>query len=216
MATGLEILNEFERGAKVLFDNIRSNKTVNIVELKNYFKLINDVVTTLTSIEFANELNRLEIIDNDEKRDIIKQILNTSPNAPGYDISYNDFITEVKCNIPVEKTSFGAAQKEALEKDVYSLTINPKRGYTPETLSKQFKFLVLLGDGDNDDFKKATNGLITEIEKKQNIIRFSIFDEKLKKNDLQTDVVYLIFINPQKINDYGLEYDKLYYDLDLL
>ena len=190
MTTGIEILQGISN--VVAQKAPHCSKEIDLLSLKIVFSHINGCVTILTSIAFVERIYDWGIIDENQKKDITKQVLNTSPYANGYDINGKKIVAEVKCNIPVGKNRFGAAQIKALKKDVDGL-INE----TKDKISDKIKFLVMLGNIRDKCFKDALEGLEKE---SQNLVIVDNHDSVVR-SAINVVVIHPSEITFKKLND---------------
>ena len=198
MTTGIEILQGISN--VVAQKAPHCSKEIDLLSLKIVFSHINGCVTILTSIAFVERIYDWGIIDENQKKDITKQVLNTSPYANGYDINGKKIVAEVKCNIPVGKNRFGAAQIKALKKDVDGL-INE----TKDKISDKIKFLVMLGNIRDKCFKDALEGLEKE---SQNLVIVDNHDSVVR-SAINVVVIHPSEITFKKLNDVVNNYQHL-------
>lgn len=194
MTTGIEILQGISN--VVAQKAPHCSKEIDLLSLKIVFSHINGCVTILTSIAFVERIYDWGIIDENQKKDITKQVLNTSPYANGYDINGKKIVAEVKCNIPVGKNRFGAAQIKALKKDVDGL-INE----TKDKISDKIKFLVMLGNIRDNCFKDALAAFIEGLKKEsQNLVIVDNHDS-VDRSAINVVVIHPSEITFKKLND---------------
>lgn len=159
-----------------------------ITALKKAVSTVNNVITLSVTELFVDFLRNKNIIGEEQYQEIKKQIENTKPNANGYDIEYNGdprIVAEVKCNIPVNGDSFGAAQRTGIIEDIESLQ-NGKGKSSITNTEDYYKFMVVLSDKDNN-VKKAMRKIISE---RGNI-------EEYNGQKVKADKVYIVYITPQ-------------------
>ena len=115
----------FEKlGIKDLYSKLSNEQLIN---LKKLLSCINNIITLRTTDAFVEKLFEDKFVSLKEKEEIFKKVRAQHANTNGYDVRYNGeygdkkIIAEVKCNIPVNKTSFGAAQEEGILADVHYL-----------------------------------------------------------------------------------------------
>ena len=124
-----------------------------LVEMKKAISKINNLITLRVTLAFIDKLCRRGIINSKQADNIKKDVQRAHPNTNGFDVRYPNpnrkdeydglnLIAEVKCNIPVGETSFGAAQKNALKKDLQGLRWDKaqKAGIDPKDY---YKFMVI-------------------------------------------------------------------------
>ena len=129
----------------------------------------------------------------------MNQINSINPNTNGYDIfiepyqNYKGIIAEVKCNIPVGKNNYGAAQLAGIQNDINGLKNPQNKTKRPEKMAssdKLYKFMVLFDCRDvigNKDVAQAVQDVIkknTDIE---------LFQDS--SQILDTKKVYIFLLN---------------------
>lgn len=169
-----------------------------LIQLKNILSSVNSVITKATEIAFVRRLHQLGIITETVAQDVISEIKLKSSGANGYDVEINTPVgiaAEIKCNIPVNSDRFGAAQRNAIVKDIKGLSNPELKSKYHNTLSNPFlKFMVLLQTNEaelfNDAVKsiQATAGVSTRILSEEDI------------SHLRTDVVYIMIINQEMLD----------------
>ena len=135
------------------------------IDLKKACSDINNIVTLKVTLKFVSFLKARNLIDTKQMSDIEGLIEKKSPNSNGYDVEFvkgtKKIVAEVKCNIPVKGTRFGAAQKKGIYKDVINLWAGKtKSGLTDKELKEFYKFLVLLK---TDSISEAVEQLLREV-----------------------------------------------------
>ena len=126
---------------------------------------------------------------------MLKQLFETHANTNGFDVEYSThqmkIVAEVKCNIPVNETSFGAAQENSIMEDVDHLFHSKKKSdLTSEDIQDYYKFMVFL---DVENVRVSTQKLIRKLTKKGlNVTEYT------PKTKLQKDIVYFIYISTEK------------------
>ena len=111
-------------GIEDLYSKLSNEQLIN---LKKLLSCINNIITLRTTDAFVVKLFEDRFINLKEKEKILKKVREQHPNTNGYDVRYDGeyegkkIIAEVKCNIPVNKTSFGAAQEEGILNDIQLL-----------------------------------------------------------------------------------------------
>ena len=119
--------------------------TINdLVEMKKAISNINNLITLRVTLGFVDEICRLDIVNNDQAERIKKEVDEQHPNTNGFDVQDRDcrIIAEIKCNIPVGEKSFGAAQKNALKKDLQGLRHGKTKGDI-DNVADYYKFMVI-------------------------------------------------------------------------
>ena len=157
-----------------------------ITALKKAVSTVNNVITLSVTELFVDFLRNENIIGEEQYQEIKKQIENTKPNANGYDIEYNGnpkIIAEVKCNIPVNEDSFGAAQRTGIVEDLESLQNGKGKSCITNT-EDYYKFMVVLSDKEGN-VKKAMRKIINGGDG---------IEEYNGKITITTDKVYIVYI----------------------
>lgn len=119
--------------------------TINdLVEMKKAISNINNLITLKVTLAFVDEICRLGIIDSKQADRIKQDIDEQHPNTNGFDVQDDKckIIAEIKCNIPVGEKSFGAAQKNALKKDLQGLRHGKTKGDIGDP-KDYYKFMVI-------------------------------------------------------------------------
>ena len=119
--------------------------TINdLVEMKKAISNINNLITLKVTLGFIDEICRLCIINNEQAERMRKEVDEQHPNTNGFDVQDKEcrIIAEIKCNIPVGEKSFGAAQKNALKKDLQGLRNGKTKGDI-DNVGNYYKFMVI-------------------------------------------------------------------------
>ena len=173
------------------------------VMLKKAITNINNIVTMLATEGFIHTLRNDGVISSQQEAEMLQQLLATHANTNGFDVEYNKevkIVAEVKCNIPVNETSFGAAQEKSIMEDVDHLFHSKKKSdLTSEDIQDYYKFMVFL-DVENvengldvKNVRISTQKLIRKLTKKGlNVTEYT------PKTKLQKDIVYFIYISTEK------------------
>lgn len=136
-----------------------------LISLKKIVSTINNIITLQTALKFVDVLRNRNIINKQTRQAIIDKIQSTNANSNGYDIEYDSgktkIIAEVKCNIPVGKDSFGAAQRDSIIKDIENLCSGKTKSKI-EDVREFYKFMVILND--NNQAKTAMSKLIKNLQ----------------------------------------------------
>ncbi len=162
------------------------------VSLKKVLSNINNIVTWRITNLFIEKLCIDEFISIEQKDNMINNSNSQKANANGYDVEYTDpvnsknILAEVKCNIPVGKTTFGSAQKAGILKDIEGLLNGGKKNNSSLSTKDYFKFMVFMNyEEDGCDVKKSVEELL---ENNKDIITID------KVKDVDTNHVYIIYI----------------------
>ena len=142
--------------------------------------------------QFVAFLEHQHIIDSKQKDQILNQINAVNANSNGYDIQYSGpilngkgLLAEVKCNIPVNAKSFGAAQQAGIIKDINGL-MSGKTKSSIDNVTSYYKFMVFL---DGDRVQDAVDKLL----KSKPNIRTAIFPTDIR--ELNTETVYIVILS---------------------
>lgn len=119
--------------------------TINdLVEMKKAISNINNLITLRVTFSFIDEICRLGIVNIEQAERMNKEVNEQHPNTNGFDVQNREcrIIAEIKCNIPVGEKSFGAAQKNALKKDLQGLRNGKTKGDI-DNVGNYYKFMVI-------------------------------------------------------------------------
>lgn len=165
------------------------------VNLKKAITNINNIITMLVTESFVKTLHTDGVISTPQQSEMLEQLFETHANTNGFDVEYSagqmKIVAEVKCNIPVNETSFGAAQENSIMEDVDHLFHSKKKSdLTSEDIQDYYKFMVFL---DVEKVRVSTQKLIRKLTKKGlNVTEYT------PKTKLQKDIVYFIYISTEK------------------
>ena len=165
------------------------------VNLKKAITNINNIITMLVTESFVTTLYDDGVISTPQQSKMLEQLFETHANTNGFDVEYSagqkKIVAEVKCNIPVNETSFGAAQENSIMEDVDHLFHSKKKSdLTSEDIQDFYKFMVFL---DVENVRVSTQKLIRKLTKKGlNVTEYT------PKTKLQKDIVYFIYISTEK------------------
>ena len=165
------------------------------VNLKKAITNINNIITMLVTESFVKTLHKDGVISTPQQSEMLEQLFETHANTNGFDVEYSagqmKIVAEVKCNIPVNETSFGAAQENSIMEDVDHLFHSKKKSnLTSEDIQDYYKFMVFL---DVENVRVSTQKLIRKLTKKGlNVTEYT------PKTKLQKDIVYFIYISTDK------------------
>ena len=165
------------------------------VNLKKAITNINNIITMLVTESFVKTLHKDGVISTPQQSEMLEQLFETHANTNGFDVEYSagqmKIVAEVKCNIPVNETSFGAAQENSIMEDVDHLLHSKKKSdLTSEDIQDFYKFMVFL---DVENVRVSTQKLIRKLTKKGlNVTEYT------PKTKLQKDIVYFIYISTDK------------------
>ena len=188
--------NDFWRKALNSNEDYYSQLTLKeFVNLKKAITNINNIITMLVTESFVKTLHKDGVISTPQQSKMLEQLYETHANTNGFDVEYNagqmKIVAEVKCNIPVNETSFGAAQENSIMEDVDHLFHSKKKSdLTSEDIQDYYKFMVFL---DVEKVRVSTQKLIQKLTKKGYQIA-----EYTPKTKLQKDIVYFIYISTEK------------------
>ena len=165
------------------------------VHLKKAITNINNIITMLVTESFVKTLHKDGVISTSQQSEMLEQLFETHANTNGFDVEYSagqmKIVAEVKCNIPVNENSFGAAQENSIMEDVDHLFHSKKKSdLTSEDIQDYYKFMVFL---DVEKVRVSTQTLIRKLTKKGlNVTEYT------PKTKLQKDIVYFIYISTEK------------------
>ena len=125
-----------------------------LIELKKVLSCINNIITLRTTRDFVEKLYADGFLTKSEREQILEDVDSQHANANGFDVQYDGknkkIIAEVKCNIPVNVTSFGAAQEEGILEDIEHLLKGKKKSDIP-SVAPYYKFMVVMDCSDHID-----------------------------------------------------------------
>ena len=188
--------NDFWRKALNSNEDYYSQLTLKeFVNLKKAITNINNIITMLVTESFVKTLHKDGVISTPQQSEMLEQLFQTHANTNGFDVEHSagqmKIVAEVKCNIPVNETSFGAAQENSIMEDVDHLFHSKKKSdLTPKAIPEYYKFMVFL---DVENVRVAAQKLIQKLTKKGYQIA-----EYTPKTKLQKDIVYFIYITTEK------------------
>lgn len=188
--------NDFWRKALNSNEDYYSKLTLKeFVNLKKAITNINNIITMLVTESFVKTLHKDGVISTPQQSKMLEQLFETHANTNGFDVKYSagqmKIVAEVKCNIPVNETSFGAAQENSIMEDVDHLFHSKQKSdLTSEDIQDYYKFMVFL---DVEKVRVSTQKLIRKLTKKGlNVTEYT------QKTKLQKDIVYFIYISTDK------------------
>lgn len=125
-------------------DYLKRLTTNDLVEMKKAISNINNLITLRVTLGFIDEICRMDIVHNEQAERMRKEVDEQHPNTNGFDVQDKEcrIIAEIKCNIPVGEKSFGAAQKNALKKDLQGLRNGKTKGDI-DNVDNYYKFMVI-------------------------------------------------------------------------
>ena len=179
-----EQFNQFfaQLGIEDLYSKLSNDQ---LIDLKKLLSCINNMITLRATDSFVLKLYQDGFIDSKEKVGIGKIVDKQHANANGYDVKYvgdKKIIAEVKCNIPVNETSFGAAQERGIIKDIEHLLDGKKKKQPIKDIADYYKFMVIL------DCEHAQESMEKIIKKREDVKLYTSPAELDKEN------VYVIYV----------------------
>lgn len=170
------------------------------VRLKRALGNINNIITLKTTLSFIDCLLAEKIVLLPQAAEMRRRVKETSANANGFDVCYSGgpdglpLIAEVKCNIPVKKDRFGAAQEAGIRKDIEAL-LQGKRKMGVTDVSRYYKFMAVLDMADGSVRKameKLISGFSSDIRVKEYVPGVTRVDD--------TQVVYVVYVGASEAN----------------
>ena len=169
-----------------------------LVGLKKAVSNVNNILTLQTTNAFIKMLRDDNRISSQHCADVLNEVDSTHANTNGFDVESNNpdskFVAEVKCNIPVEESAFGAAQEDGIVKDIRALLESKKTSkVSKEEIGEYYKFMVLL---DVERVQESAKRLISKLakRKKNPIPNIELYEAGVQ---LRKDIAYLAFVNPE-------------------
>lgn len=170
------------------------------VRLKRALGNINNIITLKITLSFIDCLLAEKIVLLPQAAEMRRRVKETSANANGFDVCYSGgpdglpLIAEVKCNIPVKKDRFGAAQEAGIRKDIEAL-LQGKRKMGVTDVSGCYKFMAVLDMADGSVRKameKLISGFSSDIRVKEYVPGVTRVDD--------TQVVYVVYVGASETN----------------
>ena len=155
-----------------------------LIDLKKLLSCINNMITLRATDAFVLKIYRDGIISAAEKEEIWRNVNSQHANTNGFDVQYDGkkkIIAEVKCNIPVNGTSFGAAQEEGILDDIDHL-LHGKAKANIADISAYYKFMVIL------NCEHAEESMDKIIHKSEHVKRYT------SPAELDTNNVFVIYV----------------------
>jgi vesicle coat complex subunit len=164
-----------------------------LIELKTVYADINNLLTLKMTNTAAKWLCNYFKLSSDEKKNILHDVDQISPNAKGFDIHFTNplkVIAEVKCISPVNKGNrFGAAQRNAILDDLNKLNDGKK---SVIDTSRYIKILFLMDMGD-----RSTQAILQLMKESKIRIKTPM---RIKRNDIKKYLQLLTDKSPVKLN----------------
>ncbi len=162
-------------------DYLKRLTTNDLVEMKKAISNINNLITLRVTLGFIDEICRMDIVNNEQAERMRKEADEQHPNTNGFDVQDKEcrIIAEIKCNIPVGEKSFGAAQKNALKKDLQGLRNGKTKGDI-DNVDNYYKFMV-----------------IQDVSKARIAMKELYGDDcvELVDKNIDTDHIYIVYIS---------------------
>ncbi len=194
-----ELAKEFDGFWKKVLntqDSLFAQMTINdFVELKKAISCINNIVTLLVTDRFIDFLLQTHVISAKQAEKMHQDVNQTHANTNGFDVECKEdvkIVAEVKCNIPVGKDTFGAAQEAGIMKDIKHLYYGKtKANINEQEIGTYYKFMVLL---DSNGVKNSVQKLVQKMHNHSDYANIPIaeYDAKIQLN---TNTVYIIYIS---------------------
>lgn len=184
----LRIQEEFIRVDKEYLENIDIHGLFN---LKKILSGVNNLITLYATMGFINYLWRRDFIDASQAEEMKETVQSQHANTNGYDIDSNhhkSIIAEVKCNIPVLHTNFGAMQIAGIINDIKGLAYGKTKA---RPRNNTYRFMVILNTDDDSgktDTQKAINNIMPKFRKTCSQIMMIPDDNAL----LDTETIYIV------------------------
>lgn len=165
-----------------LYSELSNNQ---LISLKKLLSCINNMITLRATDSFVLKIYQDGLISGLEKDAIWKDVHAQHANTNGFDVHFESkrtkIIAEIKCNIPVNGTSFGAAQEEGILDDIDHL-LHGKAKANIADISAYYKFMVIL------DCEHAKESMDKIIHKTEHVKRYTF------PNELDTNNVFVIYV----------------------
>lgn len=164
------------------------------IGLKKAVSNVNNILTLQTTNAFIKMLHSDKRISDELRKDLLDAVDGIDANTNGFDVESDKdefkFVAEVKCNIPVGTTTFGAAQQNGIIKDIKALSESKRTSkIAKDEIAEYFKFMVLLNV---EGVRESAVRLKGKLEKMNNIPNIEVYSSEIQ---LQTNVVYIVFID---------------------
>lgn len=188
---------------------INNMKAEHYIRLKQILSDVNNIITMKATKAFVKTLKDDKFISNTVYKTILTTVLNTNPNANGYDAQYDGgngnkkFIAEVKCNIPISKGVLGNNKIDGIKTDIKNLFIGKWKVIKTNNkyYEDYYKFFVVMTCESieklkRDNIRDCMDKIINPINATK-VYRGKIlyYDDLPNKNDLNTDNVYVVFVS---------------------
>lgn len=194
-----ELAKEFDGFWKKVLntqDSLFAQMTINdFVELKKAISCINNIVTLLVTDRFIDFLLQNHVISAEQAEKMHQDVNQTHANTNGFDIECKEnvkIVAEVKCNIPVGKNTFGAAQETGIMKDIKHLYCGKtKSNINEQEIGTYYKFMVVL---DSDGVKNSVQKLVYKMHNHPDYANIPIAEYEANIQ-LDTNTVYIAYIS---------------------
>ena len=183
---GIALRDQFNQffeqlGITDLYSKLSNEQLIN---LKKLLSCINNMITLRATDAFVIKIYQDGLISDVEKDAIWKDVHAQHANTNGFDVHYDGskkIIAEVKCNIPVNGTSFGAAQEEGILDDIDHLLHGKAKANIPD-ITAYYKFMVIL------NCEHAEESMDKIIHKTEHVKCYT------SPKELDTNNVFVIFV----------------------
>lgn len=188
-------------------DNIEENITIDkLVCLKSVLSNVNNIMTLIATWAVAEKLVKALDMSDQDKTELFRRIDEQSSNANGFDVvieSPRKVLVEVKCNVPVHGTKFGAAQLRAILSDVEKLRLdksaNHKKVCKDFQDTKEYVKIVAIVNFNPQEIRNAD--LIEQItgKRKEDTARLDDLSEITDLKDLEK--VYIAILSTKDLEE---------------
>lgn len=172
-----------------------------LINFKMALSDVNNILTLMTTMSFANWLCSFFNLSGEEKEKILRIINKTKPNTNGYDIEINGrvkIVAEIKCIVPINDGNYyGAAQRNAILDDAIKLQTGKK---VIKDTSEFIKIIGLIDLGEKTDqaiekLLKPTSAIRTQdkirIKRHDIVHQMSVIGDNMRRENLTPERIYI-------------------------